>query len=401
MRPHLAPLVLTALLVSACSKSPEAPGGSTHAAGESDRTFDAAAMLDPGTKGLVVIDGFPKRPTYWDFDRVAYGARVTHAFRMRNEEGREVTILDLLPSCGCTQASVRYTNAKGEVESGVRGGEKVLTIPKDATFEVVCELDTTTSIERMNVDKLAQVRMRTDAPRAPYITFELHVIVERAFRSVPAVIDLGEIPQSAGKARRADVSTESVEDTSRVVSIASVEGPFVATIDPTDLQGRAFWIVVAEAQKGLPLGPVRGKLVLATTRADGTTPGAPFELPITGQVVPDVVAHPALFAFGAFERDALKEVSIDLDALVPGERIAFLGAEAKGTGANKLAFDRMPIEPGAPEALAHDAANAPKWKITLKTTSDFPLGPFSGTLEIKTDHPRVPSIVVPFQGVAK
>lgn len=394
-------VLLAALLLTACPKDPGAPGDPTSSPSSTGSTFDATAMLDPGTKGLVVVDGFPKRPTYWDFDRVPYGARVSHTFKVRNEEGRDVTVLDVLPSCGCTQARVQYVDAKGELVGGTRGGDKVLTIPAGTTFELVCELDTTTQIERMNVDKLAQVRVRTDAPRAAYLTFELHVIVERTFRSVPGTIELGEIPQSAGKAKRADVSTESAEDTSRVVSITSVEGPFVATVDPSDFQGRAFWIVVAESQKGLPLGPVRGKLVLATTRADGKTPGAPFEIPVTGQVVPDVVAHPAAFAFGTFQRDALKELSIDVDALVPGERIAFLGAEAKGTGADKLAFDRTPIEPGAAEPLARDAANAPKWKITLKTTSDFPLGPFSGTLEIKTDHPRVPKIVVPYQGVAK
>ena len=62
--------------------------------------------------GLVVVDGFPKRPMYWDFDRVAYGTRVAHTFKLRNEEGRDVTILDVLPSCGCTQARVQFIHIK-------------------------------------------------------------------------------------------------------------------------------------------------------------------------------------------------------------------------------------------------------------------------------------------------
>lgn len=405
MRPPILPLLLLALLVAACPKEPAASNASSASEPEgragSGAVFEPTAMLDQGTKGLVVVDGFPKRPMYWDFDRVAYGTRVAHTFKLRNEEGRDVTILDVLPSCGCTQARVQYVGANGELESGVRGGDKVLTIPAGAAFELVCELDTTTQIERMNVDKLAQVRVRTDAPRAPYLTFELHIVVERTFRAVPATLEFGEVAQNGGAAKRTDLSTENPVDLSRIVSIAKVEGPFTATVDPTDVQGRMVWIVVAECRKGLPLGPVRGKVVLNTMSADGTTPGAPFEVPVTAQIVPDVVAHPAAFAFGTFQRDAMKSVSIDLDALVPGDRVGFLGADVRGTGADKLAFTREPVEPQTTGPVPHDAKSAPRWKLTLRTTSDFPLGPFSGTVEIATDHPRVPRIVVPYQGVAK
>lgn len=391
----LAPLIV---LLAACDGgSTTAPGSTTNA---SDRVFDAGAMLDPGTKGLVIVGGNERRPTYWDFDRVAYGAQLQHTFRIRNDEGRDVAILDLLPSCGCAQARVQYVDANGATVVGVRGGEPVLVVPVNATFELVVDLDTTTQIERMNLDKLVQVRMRSDAPRAPYLTFELHLVVERTFRAVPSPIEFGEIAQSTGKSMRSDVSPESRGDGARITGVELVEGPFTATVDPTQQGDVLYWIVVAQAKQGQPLGPALGKVRLSTAQSDGK-PGAPFEIALRGQIVPDVVAHPALFAFGAFERDATKEVTIDVDALAPGDDFTFLSAEAQGTGADKLAFERVPIEPGITGPSAHAARPAPKWRITLRTTSDFPLGPFSGTLLVKTDHPRVPELRVPYHGVAR
>ncbi|MBI5364876.1 MAG: hypothetical protein HZA53_16990 [Planctomycetes bacterium] len=41
----------------------------------------------------------------------------------------------------------------------------MLVAPAAATFDLVVDLDTTTQIERMNIDKLAEVWMRSDAPR--------------------------------------------------------------------------------------------------------------------------------------------------------------------------------------------------------------------------------------------
>ncbi|MBI5364879.1 MAG: hypothetical protein HZA53_17005 [Planctomycetes bacterium] len=386
------------LVLAACDGgSAPAPSAATQA---SDRVFDAGAMLDPGTKGLVIVGGNAQRPTYWDFDRVPYGAQLHHTFQVRNDEGRDVAILDLLPSCGCAQARVQYVDANGATVAGVRGAEPVLVVPAAASFELVVDIDTTTQIERLNLDKLAQVRMRSDAPRAPYLTFELHLVVERTFRAVPSGLEFGEIAQSAGKSMRSDVSPETRGDGARITGVELVEGPFTATVDPTQQGDVLYWIVVAEAKKGLPLGPALGKVRLATVQSDGQ-PGAPFELPLRGQIVPDVVAHPALFAFGAFERDATKAVTIDVDALAEGDAFTFLSAEAQGVGADKLGFERVPIEPGVTGPPAHAAKPAPKWRITLRTSSDFPLGPFSGPLLVKTDHPRVPELRVPYHGVAK
>jgi hypothetical protein len=383
--------LLLAALAAACSDSAGAPGpgGRTTHGG-----VDVEALYRAGTRGLVVLNPFQDRPTFWDFDRVPYGAQLKHVYRLRNDEGRDVTVHDLLPTCGCTQATLQYTDASGELVRSVRGAEPVIVLPAGVEFELVIEVDTTTQIERMNVDKLTQVRMRSDAPTVPYMTFELHLVVERTFRAVPAELDLGEIPRGAGKSKRTDVSTELKGVPARITGVERVEGPFRVTADATQLGDEPFWIVVAEAEKDLPLGPVRGRVRLATTKDDGTGQGAPFEIPISGTVVPDVVAHPALFAFGSFPTGQARSATIELVALAPGDAFAIRKSEAVGPGADKLTLEQSAVNADA-------NGRASRWRFTLTTSTGHPFGPFAGEFVIQTDHPRVPEIRVPYRGNAQ
>jgi hypothetical protein len=88
--------------------------------------------------------------------------------------------------------------------------------------------------------------------------------------------------------------------------------------------------VVVSAPKGLALGPVRGKVRLATTGVDGTGKGLPFDIQVTGTVVTDLVATPGVFAFGSFPAGTPKTCSVTLEALAPGATFRFTGATVDG-----------------------------------------------------------------------
>src|SRR5688572_9112102 len=166
----LLPILLLAALATACSDSASAPGNGARST--TNGGVDVEALYRAGTRGLVVLNPFQDRPTFWDFDRVPYGAQLKHVFRLRNDEGRDVTVHDLLPTCGCTQATLQYTDSSGNLVRSARGAEPVITLPAGVEFELVVEVDTTTQSERMNVDKLTQIRMRSDAPTVQYMTFQ-------------------------------------------------------------------------------------------------------------------------------------------------------------------------------------------------------------------------------------
>lgn len=396
MRTKLLALVLAPLLAigaGACSRD-DARSAEGGGAVEADtEVFDAKAMLNPGTKGLVVTNPFGNRPTYFSFEKVPYGANPKHSFFVRNDEGRDVTLLDVAPSCGCIEAIVRYTDAKGEVHAGARAGSPVLVVPAGATFELACSIDTTVEVQP-NLQKLVLVRVRSDSPSVPYMTFELNLIVERTFRAVPGVLDLGRIAQSAGKSARTDVSTALKGVQAKILGLDAIEGPFTATVDASEMGDEPFWIVVATAPPNLPLGPVRGALRLSTSGEDGTGTGNAFEIPVTGTVVQDLVAEPSALAFGSYPVGTAKRAEIVLGTLVPGERFAFLGAEVEGDHVRKLALERTPRDPD-------EKGRAQSWSIALVAPSDLPFGQFAGVVTIKTDHPRVPSFRVPYSGNAK
>jgi hypothetical protein len=348
-------------------------------------------QLTPGTRGLVVLNPFGNRPTFYDFDRVPYGAQPRHVFRIKNEAAQALTIHDLLESCGCLRATVQYKSASGEVVAGSRARSgPVIVVPAGQEFELVCAIDTS-FVENMNLDKLAQVRMRSDSPDAPYLTFELHLIVERIFRAVPLVADLGLIPRSAGKSLRSDVSTETRGALAKITGVESVEGPFTATADATHVGDEPVWIVDVNAKPGLPLGPVRGKVRLGSTGLDGTGTGPPFDLEVLGTVVEDIVPSPSVFAFGTYARGTTRTCKVDLEALAPEQTFRCGSMRLTGDHADKLRIERTALQP-------KDDGSARVWQFELTAPTDVPIGAFAGTVEIVTDHPAAVTVRVPYNG---
>jgi len=384
---------LVLLLVPACD--PPAPARGTNGNAPLSQEQAAAALAptgDPGRVGLVVLNPSGPRATFRDFDRVQYGSQPQHVYRLKNDEARAVTIQTLQPACGCLKVRLRMQDEQGTVVEGSRGREgPVMVIPPGREFELVCTIDTTL-IERMNLDKLAQVRMVSDSARAPYLTFELHLIVERVFRAVPAVADIGFVPRTLGKSKRVDIVLEPQGPGGRILGVQSVEGPFTATLDATEIEGTRFWIADLRAQPDQPLGLVRGKLVLATE--DLTGRASTFEVPIHATIAEDVMALPAAFAFGNFGVGTARTATIELTALAEDEVLASVVTRLVGDHADKLEIERTPQRPGAD-------GRARVWRMTLKAPSNLPFGTFTGQVEFTLDHPRVPKVVVPYHGNAR
>jgi hypothetical protein len=345
-------------------------------------------------KGLVILNPVGDRPTYFDLGRVPRGAKAEHVFRIRNDDPRPVTVKDLLASCGCAVPRISYRAADGALVPGNPDNrETVITLPPGAVADLAVSIDTE-RVEVMNIDKLAQVRVRSDSKTTPYVTLELHLVVERLMRAVPAAIELGQTPQSAGKSGRTDVAVDVPGCRARVIGVESVEGPFTATVDEAEVAGVATWIVVANARPGIPLGPVAGKVVLSVTGADGTGVGRPFSVTVTAQIAPDVVLRPPVLLFGSFERGKPAKIEAQLVALVPGERVLVRSATVTGTpesAAREIAAEVTPIDPG-------EDGRAQSWMVVLRSSEKLRDSTFSGELTLQIDHPRVPSIRAVFSG---
>ncbi len=326
------------------------------------------------------------RPYFHDFGDRLWGERIEHTYRIENREGRPIVIHDLLPDCSCTQPRVAYRGTDGERVAGPRRTQGLdFAIPAGATAEVTVELDTT-RIERPNQHKLAQVRIRSDSAHTPYLTLELHVLVKRSFRCVPAEIVLSDVPQAAGKTARGDITVETLQDRSRIRGIELVEGPFHAALEETPVAGETLWILTVTADPGLTLGAHTGKVVLGTTNPDGEGIGQHFDVPVRAQVVEEYVINPRILQI---QRGPTPRLEGELVALVPGARVRIDAARFEGLGAEHLAVEWQPVAPD-------DSGRAQRWKFVVTTTAPLPPELLYGKLLVDLDDPAKPRVDVQY-----
>lgn len=355
----------------------------------------AACSRDAGgaapAQGFVITNPSTDRDYFHDFGRVVYGEKVTRVYQLENREGVPIEVLDLQASCSCTVPTTWYVDDRGERVTGSRTEKPVIVVPPGKTLHVACAIDTT-RVEKANVDKLSQVRMRSNSKVTPYVTFEIHLVVVRPFRAVPEVLDLRQTPQSRGKSVRTDVTTALANDPARIVKLERVEGPFEASVEHKVVGPENVWIVTATAHDGLGLGPLSGKIVLETSVPGFDGAGPPFEIPIRATVVPDVIADPGVLALKPGEKDGVLAGSFDVVALVPGARLLVLGAVASGTAKDELDVTFEPV-------AGDESGRANRWKITARAKPGATSA--QGTLEVTTDDPNVAVVRVPFAGQAR
>jgi len=346
-----------------------------------DRTSASATA----PQGFVYVNADAPRPYFHDFGERFWGQTIEHTFQLVNREGRAIVVQDLLPDCGCTIPRTSWVGQDGvRVEGPMLPQNMDLHVPDGAMLEVSITIDTT-RVERPNQHKLAQVRLRCDSAETPYLTFELHVLVKRAFRAMPAEAILSDIPHTAGKSVRVNVSTEIAGAKARIRSVEEVTGPFTATLSESQVNGETLWVLVVEAPPGLTHGPHTGKVQLGTTLDDGTGMGHSFEVTIRGQVVDDCIIEPRVLAIprtGA-------AVQAMLIALAPGAKVGVKNVRLEGGATDSLRATFSPIDADA-------EGRAARWKIEVEPLPNVPPQAFSGRLIAELDDPLLPRIEVPY-----
>lgn len=358
-------LLLTRLLLALLCGLPAASCG--------EAVPDAA----PRPSGLVIQNPTAGRDYFHEFGNVPWGSVPRHAFLLKNCDSAPVAITDIQTVCYCTQPTAVVVAADGTRGTPSKDG-KGLVVPPGASLEVAVAIDTKL-VEKPNVDKLALVRLRCDSAATPYISFELHCVVKKTFRAVPQEAELGRIGTASGKAARVDCSVEVKGDPSRLVRIERVDGPFEAALQETTIAGETVWIVSVTAPPGLPLGPVRGKVVLAASAPEGRDQPAPFEVPVSGSVVDDLLALPPNIAFGTPAAGVATTVVVDLVASMPNDRFRVVRHAVEGFDEGEIAVLWQPQG-------ADDEGRAPAWRAQVQATAARK-GPRSGGILVETDHP--------------
>ena len=380
--------LVLALASAGCDRKAPAAGGTPSAPASAGATShpsnsSGASSLLPNyiDRGIVILDPNPQRPNYWDFDVVSYGDRPTHTFRLKNVEKQTVTIQSVQPACGC--AVVTLTSPGQPLVRGLMGAESPpFRLAPGAVAELELAVDSTL-VGVMNADKLITVRIASDSVETPFLGLEAHLKVIRDFLCSPALLELGEIPLGTAKQASTSVVNEHVRPDAKILGLERVDGPFVAHVDEEPVGERITWRVTVEAKSDAPPGLARGKVVLNASGPDGTGTGRQFEIPISGQVVPRILARPA--ALRLAKTQDVAEISVE--CLVPKEQVELKNVRFEGAGPDL----KVDIEPERKPGMTHSA----KWRIVLRVTPEGAGGGYTRIAVIELGDEKIPELRVP------
>jgi hypothetical protein len=382
-------LVLLAPLVGSCS-----PEGASAGSGQGTLAPNQGLVIvsppspivSPGQEELRA-----DRPYFHDFGHIDYGDVVQHVFTLENTDPDPVVVHNLLPSCGCTTPRITTTTKSGETIRGKLKGDPLITIEPGAQAEVTIRIDTR-SIRAFNRDKLETVRLRCDSKNTPYLSFEVHVRVERLFLAEPGRVEFDNVPSSVGARESVRITSFARGTPAAILDIDSVEGPIRASVSEGLLLNTPIWTLLVEVEPGVPLGALSGRVSLSCVDMDGE-PAEPYELEVSGQIVRDIVLDPPALHFLQLGGSGSSTVEARLKSLVPGSRVRVTGGTLTGPAADRLRFEALPVEPDA-------VGRAADWRILLNAAPGLVGTSFAGTLTLELDDPVVSTLAVPYSSNA-
>jgi hypothetical protein len=378
MRAAAVPALWLVPLLGACSPAEPAGGGGLV-------ILPDRGPLAPG------VETRDPRLNFHDFGRVPDGDVVRRVFRLRNDDPVPVTIERVVPGCGCTVGSLRLVAADGRRVPGEPIGSrsrKLLVIPPGGLGELELEIDTR-RLATKNTDKLIITNVSTDSRNSFYLSFELHIFVEKPFAVVPGMIQLGKVARSAGGEGKVEIVRDPNSGyVHEVTEILELPPGVQAELFREQRAGSDVWVLRAGFVPPLTPGLESAVLRLATRTEEGQ-PGRTLEIPLQAQVVEDLAAEPERLVFAAARAENARG-EVLLFSRLAGQRLRVLGLEL--TEEQRALFDATLV----PEDL-DDAGASARWRVTLATRPPLPAEPvLSGKIMIRLDDPQYSSFELPY-----
>jgi hypothetical protein len=350
----------------------------------------------------LVGGGDGERPNFHDLGTLAYGELAEHTFSLRNSGTDAVRILNVRAACACSTPRLGYRDEDGIwVAGNARNRDgPALVLPAGRTAELTLRVDTV-HVQTLNVDKLVLVRLQSDAPTTPFLTFELHLIVERLFQATPDPLDLGAVPTGGGGSARTELARATRVGAATILRVISATPPFETTLESWDSFGRPIWGLTAALPADLALGPVFGEITLATTDKNGAGEDHRFTLSVRAQVVTDWLARPAQLILrpasgarpGASPEAATLEATTTVEFLLPGTRQTAPRWTLEGAPDGAITVD---LEPADPAAASETGASA-SWRLRLRAAAGALPRHATGTIRLRAQTEALPELSIPWR----
>jgi hypothetical protein len=328
-----------------------------------------------GPVGAVELSG----DTDYDFGYLALGNSGKHTWTIKNVGEGPLDLLKGSSTCSCTVA-----NFEKDPRTGVTIDK--LTLKPGETHEI------TVSWTPKTGGKFGkETSVETNDPKNPVIWFRIRGEVKPAIVTVPAseVLDLGRVFNSEGLKTKMAMASPDRPETKVLKATSSRPELIEAEIVPLDeedlkeLEFKSGYRINFTVKPSTEIGNFREEVVFETDHPQMKT----LTITVTGRLEgPISVVPPSIRINGATSSDG-------------GSRSVVLSVtdhrETKFDVAEKPENCQVEIQP----ASKSDTGKARLYKMTVSVPPGTPPGVIRGDIVLKTDHPGVSHLSVPFEAV--
>lgn len=288
-----------------------------------------------------------------DFGPTPRGPVVVHYFRFTNTTNQTLTLGQPRVSCGCVSASVSQN-----------------TVAPGQSAAVIAQMNTNRA-GPAGVLKAVTVYVPFLSPSATEVSLRVQAVIRDDLILSPDTINLGTVRKGAGAAGQTKVTFTT--DPNWQVTEATSSGAFVkAEAKLESRAGMVTYVVTASLDKDCPAGFWIADITLKTNNpAVGSV-----RIPVTVTVSPPVTVSPAALEFGDMPLGSPGEKRVVLQSGTP-----FRILEVKGGDAQVVV------------TVEHKDAR-PVHVVTVSASPRI-LGGFDRTIEVLTDNPDQPRLVIP------
>ncbi len=350
--------------------------------------FLANACSKPG--GLVILDPQnPARDYDVDMGAMPYGDMRERVVRMRNAEGRALSIIKVQAGCSCTTVQLAYVDAAGtRVSAPSVWGREAFVVPKDAILELKLRVDSKI-VPLKNSTKRVDVRIQSDSEVDPFKTLEVHTIVEAPFAVMPASINLGQVAVGAIAQGKTQISRWN--DTGEVVTgVLSKPDNLEVALETPEQIGLAMWRLTVRWLPPLERGVQLRSVVLSTSGPGGVGVGRPLEIQVQVLGIENVIAEPMLFAVPEHLDVNAGAGAVTLRSMVAGNRLFVTGARTEGPLSDSF---KVTASADSPD----DKGRSERWIVQLTCIRPIQFQrAFAGSVIVSLDDPITTEVRIPY-----
>lgn len=294
--------------------------------------------------------------TSHNFGMVARGAKVEHAFPLKNLYVEDVHIASVRTSCLCTQPSFTKDTLK--------------------TFEtaaVIATIDTRGFLGR----KDATITVTFDKPYPAEVQLHTYVYIRSDVVFEPGAVLFNGVPQGTPAERAVRLHYAGRNDWKIVKVVPSADFLDVQINETGRGAGEVLYQLVVTLKPNARAGYLQEQIELFTN--DALAEAQRLVLPVEGSVVPQVSVQPTQLALGAVAVGQTVTKNIVIQARRPFRTLAITGPD------DRFTF----VLPETPKSVQ---------VIPVIFKASGAAGPVSGTILIETDLPGFQKLQVPVLG---